>query len=213
MKTDIYVVTISHQLGSGGAYLGEKLSVELGIPFLDKAILREVAKQLNLAEAELKDREERLSSFWENFTRMAAFSDPMSSLAIPQYLPSDNELFEMECNTINLIAAKRSAIFLGRCGRFVLKDHPRRFSLLVTAEKPERIKRLRDLYKITEEEAWKLIVTNDQERSDYIHNFTKQNWLDASNYDLCINTSSLGLDSALELTVKSIHKKLILPPV
>jgi len=44
-----YSVTISHQLGSGGAYLGEKLAGRLGIPFLDRDILEEVARQLNLA--------------------------------------------------------------------------------------------------------------------------------------------------------------------
>jgi len=60
-----YSVTISHQLGSGGAYLGEKLAGRLGIPFLDRDILKEVAHQLDLAEAELENREERLSSFWQ----------------------------------------------------------------------------------------------------------------------------------------------------
>ena len=51
MDSRPYSVTISHQLGSGGAYLGEKLAGRLGIPFLDRDILKEVAQQLNLAEA------------------------------------------------------------------------------------------------------------------------------------------------------------------
>ena len=63
MEEKLFSVTISHQIGSGGAYIGEKLSERLGIPFLDRAILKEVSNQLNLAESELEHREERLSSF------------------------------------------------------------------------------------------------------------------------------------------------------
>jgi cytidylate kinase len=205
------MITISHQLGSGGAYLGEKISGRLGVPFLDKDILKEVARQLNMAETELTNREERLSTFWENFTRIAAYSDPISSLAVQQYLPSDSDLFELERETICRIAEKKSSIFLGRCGWFVLKDHPNRFNILVTGDLPSRVKRLRELLIITDEEARNLVKTNDQERAVYIHSFTKQNWLDARIYDICINTSAVGWDCAVDLAEKCIRAKLQLP--
>ena len=206
-----YSVTISHQLGSGGAYLGEKLAGRLGIPFLDRDILEEVARQLNLAEAELADREERLSSFWQNFTRLAILTDPAYGLAAQRYLPSDSDLFDLECATIQRIAEKSSAIFLGRCGYYVLRNHPRRINILVTAEQPARIKRLHELYKLSEAEALDLIKTNDQERANYIRTLTKQNWLDARHYDLCVNTSAVGWDGAVDLAEKCARAKLQLP--
>jgi cytidylate kinase len=211
MDTSLYAVTISHQPGSGGAYLGEKLAGRLGIPFLDRDILKQVAQQLYLAEAELANREERLSSFWENFSRLATFTDPSMSLAVQRYLPSDSDLFETESATIQRIAEKSSAIFLGRCGWYVLSSHPRHVSLLVTADQPARIKRLRELYKISEAEAVNLIKTNDQEREDYIRTFTKQNWLDARHYDLCVNTSAVGWDCVVDLAEKCVRAKLQLP--
>src|SRR5271165_6193427 len=67
MPDEPYVITISHQLGAGGAYLGNKLSKRLGLPFIDRDILKQVAAQLNLSEADLEQRDERLSSFWESF--------------------------------------------------------------------------------------------------------------------------------------------------
>jgi CMP/dCMP kinase len=207
-----YAVTISHQLGSGGAYLGEKLAGRLGIPFLDRYILKEVARQINLAEGELVDREERLSSLWQNFTRLAILSDPSSmSLGAQQYLLSDSHLFEMECGVIQRIAEKSSAVFLGRCGWYVLRNHPRRVSILLTADQPARIKRLCELYKLSEAQAADLIKTNDQERKDYVHTFSKQNWLDARHYDLCVNTSGIGWDCAVELAEKCVRAKLELP--
>ena len=68
-----YVITISHQIGNGGATIGQKLSERLGIPFIDHEILQQVSQKLHLAEAELEGREERLSSFWQSFGRMVGW--------------------------------------------------------------------------------------------------------------------------------------------
>ena len=69
------VISISHQLGSGGAYLGQKLSERLGLPFIDRDVLKKVAAQLNLAEGILEGREERLSTFWQSLIRIAVFNE------------------------------------------------------------------------------------------------------------------------------------------
>jgi len=208
MEEKLFSVTISHQIGSGGAYIGEKLSERLGIPFLDRAILKEVSNQLNLAESELEHREERLSSFWENFNRLVAYTNPTTSLTSQTYFPTDKDLFQVECDTIKRIAEKSSAIFLGRCGYYVLRDHPRKVSIMLIADQSSRVKRLQELYKISEKEALEMIRTNDRERSEYIRTFTKQNWLDVRLYDICINTTSVGLDCAADLAENCIRAKL-----
>jgi len=174
MSPKYYAVTISHQLGSGAAYIGERLAQRLGIPFLDREILQKVAQQLYLMESEVEKREEKLSSYWDNFSRSMIWIDPSLSAEIPQVAPSDRELFEVECDTIRQIARKSSAIFLGRCGWNILSDHPYHISILLTANHAERIKRLCELYKINEQEAQKLIQTNDRERDAYNMKFTKK---------------------------------------
>lgn len=207
MNEQKFVITISHQLGSGGAYLGQKLSDRLGIPFIDREILKKVAKQLNLAESELAHREERLSSFWQSFSRIAGLIDPEKSLSADSYVPTDKELFQLELETIGRIAANSSAIFIGRCGRFILRDHPCHLSVMVHAEKPARIKRLCELYHLSILDAEKLIESNDRERSAYIQTFTRQNWLNARLYDLCVNTSIIGLDKTVELVLSCMESK------
>ncbi len=208
MDTNLYSVTISHQIGSGGAYLGKELSERLDIPFLDREILQEVARQLDMAEAELESREERLSTFWQNFNRLAIMSDPYLSLEKQWFIPSDQNLYELECATIQRIANQHSAIFLGRCGWYVLRNHLRHVSILLTASQPFRVHRLCDLWKKSEAETADLIKANDQEREDYIRRFTKQSWLDARHYDLCVNTSEVGLDCTVELAEKCVLAKL-----
>jgi cytidylate kinase len=208
MSDNLFAITISHQVGSGGAYVGQKLSEHLDIPFIDREILKKVAEQLHLAEAELEHREERLTSFWQSFARTAEFIDPAKSLSADRYIPTDEELFQFECATIGRIAEEKSAIFIGRCGRYILRDHSRHVSILVHADAPARVKRLGELYRLSEDEATKMIQVNDRERTAYIRSLTKQNWLDARMYDLCVNTSSLGLDNTVKLVLACVEAKI-----
>ena len=209
MNHKIVAVTISHQLGSGGAYIGKKLAERLEIPFLDREILQKVARQLDLMEEEVENREERLSTSWDNILRPLMWIDPtIVSEDPPRVAPSDQDLFEVECSTIRQVAEKSSAVFLGRCGWDILREHPGHVSILVTANQAERIQRLRELYQITDTEAQELIRSNDRERDNYSKKFTQKYWLDARYYDLCINTSVFGWDTAVDLAEKCVKVKL-----
>jgi hypothetical protein len=83
----------------------------------------------------------------------------------------------------------------------ILRDHPCHSSLLIHAERSDRIQRLCSLYTITAQEAEKMIEANDS-------TFTKQGWLDACWYDLCLNVSSLGVEPACEVSLAAIRSKL-----
>lgn len=208
MKIKNFAITISHQIGSGGAYVGEKLAERLEIPFLDREILQSVAKQLNILESEVERREERLSTFWDNFNRSMIGMNPILIAEVPQLMLSDSDLFKTEYETIQRIAAKSSAVFLGRCGWNILKNHPNHVSILLTANHSDRVKRVCALYKLTDQDAQKLIKTNDQERDAYNKKFTQKNWVDARYYDLCVNTSTTGWDGAVEIAEKCILAKI-----
>lgn len=106
------------------------------------------------------------------------------------------------------IASKSSAIFLGCCGWDILKNHHNHVSILLTANHSDRVKRLCTLYELTEQDARKLIKTNDQEQDAYNKKFTQKNWVDARYYDLCVNTSSTGWDGAVEIAEKCILAKI-----
>lgn len=201
------VVTISHQLGCGGSALGQKLSERLGIPFFDRQILIKVAEELNLAEAVLEEREERLSTFWQSILRNASLSDPVECLSLQNYEPDDNELFRVESEIILRIAEHGAGIFMGRCGRYILRERPNLFNILVHADLADRVRRVQELFCLEAGEAKKLIVRNDRERDAYMRAFARRDWLDARWYDLCLNTSTLGLDKSVEMALMGIHKR------
>jgi len=203
-----FVMTISHQFGSGGSYIGTALSKQLEIPFVDRDILKQIAAKLHVSQSDVEMRDERLSSFWESFSRVALYSTPQISLTESPYVISDQDLFELESEYIKRIAEHSSAIILGRCGQYILRDHPNHFSLMVHADLAARIDRVRDLYNLSAANAEKMIETNDKDRAAYIHTFTKQDWLNTRLYDLSINTSHVGLDKSVELVVACIKAKI-----
>ncbi len=58
MKTNC-VITIGRQFGSGGRYVGRMLAEKLGIPFYDKELLSEAAKQSGICEEIFEDDERK----------------------------------------------------------------------------------------------------------------------------------------------------------
>ena len=76
------------------------------------------------------------------------------------------------------IVKESGAIFLGRCGWHILRGHPGHYSVLILAGRPERVKRVQQLFCLPAEEAGKLIDANDRERAAYIRAFTRHDWLD-----------------------------------
>ncbi len=201
------VIAIGHQIGSGGAYVGQKLAEQLGVPFIDREILRHVAARLHLAEEELAGREQRLTPAWQSFSWAAEHIDPAKSLFADSYMPTDKEVFDFEAEYIVGIAEKQSAIFLGRCGHYLLRRHPHCFRLLVHADLPARIQRLCELYRLSPAKAEKMIDLNDRERSAHIYKFTRENWLDPRQYDLCVNTTAVGLDRTVEMVLACVDDK------
>jgi cytidylate kinase len=187
--------------------VGQKLGERLGIAFIDREILKNVAARLHVAEAELEGREQRLTSFWQSFAWAAECIDPANSFFADKYVPTDQELFAFESEYIACIAEKNSAIFLGRCGQYILHQHPRHFKLLVHADLPARIKRLCEMYHLSPMEAEKRLDVDDRERSAYIYKFTRQNWLEPRLYDLCVNTTTVGLDRTVELVLAAIQNQ------
>ncbi|GAP16079.1 cytidylate kinase [Longilinea arvoryzae] len=208
MSEQLFAITISHQLCSGGSFLGQRLADHLGVPFVNRQILQYISEKLHVAESVVEQREERLSSFWESFSRLAVYTNPSECLSMENYLPTDRELFDLESTIIARIAEKKAAVFLGRCGRYILRNHPRCFNILVHADLPERIASAQKLYCVEAAEARKLLETNDRERSAYVSTFTHQDPWDARGYDLIINMSKVGREAAVEITLQAVKRML-----
>jgi cytidylate kinase len=204
-KTSPFVITISRQLGSGGAYVGQQLANNLNIFYADREIISQAAKQLSVLEEALESRNGKIISFWQSFLHLCTFiADPYTP---PQIIiaPTDRELFKVETEIIERIAKERSAVIIGRCGSHILCEHPNHVSIFLHGDITFRKGRIQKLYNVSEEVAGKMIVQNDKERAYYNHTFTGKEWTDARQYDLSIDTSKIGIDESVELILKYLE--------
>ncbi|HEY6008403.1 MAG TPA: cytidylate kinase-like family protein [Geobacteraceae bacterium] len=195
------VLTISRQLGSGGAYLGRRLARRLGVRYLDREILRQAARELHEMEGDLAAREERLTGFWEKFFREMYISVPEAGY-VPPALPvaSDEELFAVESDIIRKAAAAGGAVIVGRCAFHVLRGVPAVVNVFLHADEEFRCRRLMELYGIGDADvALRMLADSDRQRRRFVEAMTGVDWMDVRNYHLSIDTGFAGLAAAEEL--------------
>lgn len=204
-----YVITISHQLGCGGAYIGNKLSEKLSIPFIDRQILKRVADILNLPEEEVEDQEEKKPSFWDVFFREEAILAERMGYVTPEVILNDKELYDLETQYIEKMADENSCIILGRGGNYILRNHPRHLGVFVWADMKDRIPRVSELYKVPASESLRMIEKDDRERYGYLKTHTGRDMLNSKFYDICLNTSAIGLDSSVAIIQNALESKAV----
>jgi len=203
-QTTPFVITISRQLGSGGAFIGQQLAKKLNIDYVDREILSKAAKQLAVVEEDLESRNEKLLSFWSSFFHINGYAEDYH-LPPQMNFPFDREIFDAEADVIEQIARERSAVIMGRCGFHILRDYSNRVSLFLHADISFRSKRVQELYKLSEKAALEMITKNDKERVNYIETFTGKKWTDAKHFDLTLDTGKIGLDKSTELILNYLE--------
>ena len=205
-NTSPLIITISRQLGSGGAYVGQALAKKLNISYADREIIDQAAKHYSVLGEDIESRDEKKLSFWQSFMRSLAVAP--DAYVKPQALPpSDQALFKTESEIITRIAGERSAVIIGRCGSYILRRHPHHISLFLHADIPFRQNHLQQLYAVSPEAALKMIARSDRERALYHRTVTGQEWTDASRYDLAIDTGKTGVDRCVEFILKYLEMR------
>ena len=199
-----FVITISRQLGSGGAYIGQQLAKYMNIYYADGEIINQAAKQLSVLKEDLESRDEKILSFWQSFIQSFAVA-PETYVPKHIMLPSERKLFKIESEIIKRIANERSTVIIGRCGSYVLRAHPNHVSIFLHGDKTFRKSRVQNLLDVSEEVAETMIDKSDKERTIYHRTITGKEWTDARRYNISIDTSKIGADKSIELILKYIE--------
>lgn len=203
-KSTRFVVTISREFGSGGAYVGQQLSKRLNIHYADREIITKAATQLSTLESTLDSRDEKMLSFWQTFLQFSAFAP---DVYLPQRImePTDYEVFRTQSTIIEHIVRDNSAIIIGRCGFHLLREYPNHISVFLHADLEFRNERIQKLYNITEDTAAKMIAKSDKERTVYCKTFTGKDWTDSRNYDISLDTGRTGIEKTVDILLYCIN--------
>ena len=194
------IINIGRRFGGGGLGVASELGKKLGITVYDRELIAKAAQDSGFSAEffEQSDEKRRIFSLSSIFTSL--ISSPSEN-----YM-SDNGLFEMQCSTIRKIAGQGSAIIVGRCSDYVLRDMDCVLNVFLTSPLPVRVKRICERHNLCAEKAETLIMQKDKAREEYYNYYTFGNWGVASTYDLCIDSSRLGIEGTADFIIDFAKK-------
>lgn len=200
-----YVITISRQFGSGGRLVGKKLAESLEIPFYDKELITMAAQQSGYSREIFEKADERAtSSLLYTLSMNSYLLHGMTGL---NELPLNDKVFLIQSEIIRKVAAEGPCVIVGRCADYVLKERPRCLNFYIYADLQSRVDRATTVYGMEKEHAADNIQKLDKKRANYYNFYSNLRWGLAENYDLCVNSSSIGIDNTVEILKSFIERK------
>lgn len=192
------IITISRQSGSGGKIIGQKLAEKMGVKCYDKELLALAAKNSGLCQELFEKHDERPTNSFLYSLVMDAYSMGYSSSGRSD-MPINHKIFLAQFDTIKKLATEESCVIVGRCADYALEDFPNVVSVFISGNDTDKLNRLINDYKVDPSKAKDVMVKTDKQRSSYYNYYSNKKWGDPRSYDLCINSSSTGLDGAAEV--------------
>ena len=189
------IISIGREYGSGGHEISRKLAAKLGLKFYDRNLLDEVADSKNVdAENLAKYDETPHKAFFSRTVR--GFSNS----------PSEN-VAELQFNYLKKKAQEgESFVVVGRCSEEIFKGIAPVISIFVTGYYENKVQRVVTLRNKLPKEAEKTIAKHDKQRRAYHDHFCKGKWGEATCYDLCVNSSVLGIDGTVDFIYDYINR-------
>ena len=111
---------------------------------------------------------------------------------------SNESLFQVQADIIRQKAETENCIIVGRCADYILREHPRHLNVFIRADIKDRISHVSQREVIKADAALELINEEDKKRQEYHDFYCETNWGDSRAYDICINSSLLGLEKTAE---------------
>lgn len=201
--TDNLVISVGRQLGSGGRIVAKKLAEEFGCKFYDREVLNLAAKESGFSEEFFEKNDERKGFLDQIFHMHVPF---ISDSSFYDNGLSQENLFRLQSEAIRKAADESSCVFVGRCADYVLREHKNMVTVFITADLDERIANIQRRYNCSPDEAAKIISDKENTRSNYYNYYTGKKWGDSSSYDLCVNSSRLGIEGTEEYIAEFVKK-------
>lgn len=181
-------ITITRQYGSGGVSIAEGIAKVTGIKCYDRNIVAAAAESL--------DTFEDIKTVVENsYDTPNDFVASLSAL-VGQGVPRQNQMYIQQARIIRELAeCDESAVFVGRCADYILRDVPNHYSFFIYADEDYRRKRAKEIYK---DFSFQDVLDVDKKRKNYYNYYTGRTWGDPQNYDLMINTTNITVEQAVK---------------
>lgn len=195
-QTAYPIITISRQHGSGGRQVGKQLAQELGIAYYDHELIEMAAQASAIDPLYFEDADAR--------GHEGLIYDLSEGMRLD--LSMNDKVFLQQAKIIKEIADKGPCVIVGRCADYVLKDRQRIIHVFIYADLEERKHRIEKVYNEAEGDALRNIEKIDKRRSSYYNHYTKRKFGDMKNYDICLNSSIIGIQGCVDI-IKTMYNK------
>ena len=201
---DNIIINVGRQLGSGGHDIGRMLALDFGAKYYDRELLNLAAKESGFSEKFFEENDER-KGFLKGLFNVQTSHFSGGSLYKSNF--SQESLYQFQSDAIRKAAAESSCVFVGRCADYILRDFPNVVNIFVTASMDYRIRQIMNKQHLNEEAARSYIEKRENQRAEYYNYYTGKKWGHAASYDLCIDSSVLGIMETEKLIAEFIRKR------
>ena len=198
------IICVGRQLGSGGHDIARMLALDFNAKYYDQELLNLAAKESGFSEKFFEANDEQRGIFRSLFHLHASH---LSDNNLYQNNFSQESLFKFQSDAIEKAANEGSCVFVGRCADYVLRNRDNVVNIFISASKRFRIEQIMAKQKLDFPAARKFMQQREAKRAAYYNYYTGKKWGAAESYDLCIDSSILGLQATEKLIADFIRKR------
>lgn len=183
------VITISREFGSGGRTIGKKTAEKLDIPCYDSQLIQKIAAESGFNEEYIKEA--------GKYAPGGFLSSALSHRGIA--ITNEDYIWEIQCRTITDLAQQGPCVIVGRCADYILRNKADCLKVFIHADLDFRAKRIVEVYGEREQSPQQRLKDKDKRRAAYHRFYTDMKWGHAQNYDLTLNSGTLGIDRCVDI--------------
>lgn len=184
------IITISREFGAGGAQIGQAVADRLGYYYMDKDMIIHAAMEAD-----------RLTK--EDFCR---WDEKVPDLSFGPGLfdfysrPLNERLFEAQRKAIIKVAEKGNCVIVGRNANVILGEFDKSLHVFVSASTYWKVNNLKSkMPDLSEDKILSEMKKIDKARQKYCSYYTNTEFGKAEYYDLCLKSSSQGIDKCIDI--------------
>jgi len=187
-------ITVSRQLGAGGTQIASRLSGLLGLRLVDRQILDRVAEEAGVSTGTVEAVDE---------SPAAVKQRPKGAVA----RAGEQTYDELIRRAIEEYARLGDVVIVGRGAHMLLAGRPGLLRVKILAPREARVLSLMQRLNLSRVAAERAVRDSDRNRAGFVRAIYKVDWMDATLYDLVLNTRVLDYETGAE-AIAHVAKRL-----
>lgn len=191
------IIAISREFGSEGHEMARIIAEDLGLKLYDRSMLDEMADNMGIKVEVLEKHDEKPRNFFLTRT-VGKYTNSMEEIVADMQFEFIKEKAD----------SGESFVIVGRCADSVLRGMEGLITIFVIGTKEAKVKHVMEKFNMNESEALIKMARHDKKRSQYHNRHSDGKWGDSRFYDLCINSSLLGVQGTVKILEDYIHARM-----